>query len=245
MRVQVLSDTHVEFHRDGGLELFKGLPGDRLDALILAGDVGVVQDRSVLEARLRDACAKYPTVLYLLGNHEFYGSQIGYVEKWADGLESRFPNLKLLKPDKVVKLGGRRFIGGTMWFPYDPMNGVYQGLLNDFNMILGDFVPWVYQENERFEDFLRREMGPGDIVVTHHLPSLRSVPPTYKGSALNRFFVSELDDLIVTRKPALWIHGHTHQGCDYEIEDTRIVCNPFGYPFEGKDTFTEQRIIEI
>ena len=33
-------------------------------------------------------------------------------------------------------------------------------------------------------------------------------------------------------QPKLWIHGHTHDRCDYAIGNTRVVANPLGYPTE-------------
>jgi hypothetical protein len=34
------------------------------------------------------------------------------------------------------------------------------------------------------------------------------------------------------RQPKLWIHGHSHDRCDYAPGETRIVANPLGYPNE-------------
>lgn len=65
-----------------------------------------------------------------------------------------------------------------------------------------------------------------------------SVAPEYKGSALNPFFVCDVEHVIRRNRPKLWIHGHTHTSCDYWIDHpvghvgsqtTRVVCNPFGY----------------
>lgn len=30
----------------------------------------------------------------------------------------------------------------------------------------------------------------------------------------------------------LWIHGHSHDRCDYLLGKTRIIANPLGYPNE-------------
>jgi hypothetical protein len=68
------------------------------------------------------------------------------------------------------------------------------------------------------------------VVVTHHLPSQRCVAPQWAGHPLNPFFVCELDALIQERRPAIWIHGHTHDSVDVRVGETRILCNPFGYP---------------
>jgi predicted phosphodiesterase len=51
----------------------------------------------------------------------------------------------------------------------------------------------------------------------------------YEGEISNPYFLCDVEELIRSRKPTLWIHGHTHKSRDYRIEDTRVVCNPFGY----------------
>jgi hypothetical protein len=35
------------------------------------------------------------------------------------------------------------------------------------------------------------------------------------------------------QRAALWIHGHMHDPFDYEINGTRVICNPRGYPGES------------
>jgi hypothetical protein len=45
---------------------------------------------------------------------------------------------------------------------------------------------------------------------------------------------------------AVWIHGHTHDSCDYVEEGTRVVCNPRGYgPFELNAAFDPILTIEV
>lgn len=70
------------------------------------------------------------------------------------------------------------------------------------------------------------------VVVTHHLPSERSVSAKYARHELTPAFASHLDDLIPGAQ--LWIHGHTHESVDYVGDAagrvTRVVCNPRGYP---------------
>jgi hypothetical protein len=34
-------------------------------------------------------------------------------------------------------------------------------------------------------------------------------------------------------RPALWVHGHTHDSYDYWVGSTRVVCNPRGYDDEN------------
>jgi len=47
----------------------------------------------------------------------------------------------------------------------------------------------------------------------------------------------------------LWLHGHTHNNFDYNVNGTRVVCNPMGYPhpFGGWENnhFDPGRMVEI
>jgi hypothetical protein len=78
-------------------------------------------------------------------------------------------------------------------------------------------------------DHVTREPG-SYVVVGHHCPSEQSVAACYKGNLLNGAFRSRLDAFIEARPQIrLWLHGHTHHNFDYEIGQTRVVCNPRGY----------------
>lgn len=69
------------------------------------------------------------------------------------------------------------------------------------------------------------------VVVTHHLPTFESVPHEYRREYHgNGAYASDLSDFILDRpRIKYWIHGHTHDACDYMIGDTRVICNPRGY----------------
>ena len=36
------------------------------------------------------------------------------------------------------------------------------------------------------------------------------------------------------KPPKLIVHGHTHRRMDYMLGDTRVICNPRGYPGENE-----------
>ena len=71
------------------------------------------------------------------------------------------------------------------------------------------------------------------VVVTHHYPSKRSTAARWANDPLTAAFGSKLSLDLLTQAN-LWIHGHTHDSCDYRLGDSkksvRIVCNPRGYP---------------
>ena len=76
---------------------------------------------------------------------------------------------------------------------------------------------------------LNKELEDDDVLITHYLPSYRSVAKEYVGSHLNRFYVCDLSSVLNVVSPKLMIHGHTHSSCDYHLGETRVICNPFGY----------------
>lgn len=244
MRVSLLSDTHLEFYKDQGQSFIEGLDPSGVDVLILAGDITV---GGRIRSALKQFCAKYPHVIYLTGNHEYYRCSPDEVAEYIEEAKAASPNLTVLD-NSTVEIGGVRFAGTSLWFRDDPMNFRYQGMLNDFNMI-EDFVPWVYDENRKAEAFLKEVLStPGavDVVVTHHLPSYECVSPQYQGSPLNRFFVAPVADTVPAENlPRYWFFGHTHSPNSFVRDGCQFICNSRGYPHEPKDGFKEKLVFEI
>ena len=89
-------------------------------------------------------------------------------------------------------------------------------------------------------------MRPGDVVVTHHLPTPKAVALCYAKSPLNPFFVHDVKELILKARPALWIFGHTHTSADFVLGDTRLIRNRLGYVgAEQNARFDDQLMVEI
>lgn len=222
MRLLAISDLHFEFHRDGGRAFVEGLSPDGVDVLVLAGDICLAEE---IPNTMRMFCERFAHVVYVCGNHEFYNSTREEVLRRCDEASRQSMNLSVLDK-QVVEINGTRFVGAPLWFGKSraPKAG-----MTDFRVIRGDFTKWVYKESQAAVDFFDQELRPGDVAVSHHLPSYRSVHPIWVGSPMNPFFVREVDDVILRRQPALWIHGHTHVSTDYLLGSTRVVCNPFGY----------------
>ena len=241
LRMQVLSDIHLEYHGAPWAAFVAEVARDDVDVIVLAGDIcSAAQLREVLLAFLTcDA-----EVVYVLGNHEFYGSGFGAIRAELAHIAASSPRLHWLD-NSVAHVCGRRFVGTTLWFPDAVENAIYSGGLSDFHLI-DDFAAQVYQENARAVAFLRETVVAGDIVVTHHLPSWRSVSPRFLHEPLTRFFVTPLDDLVEASGVPLWIHGHTHDSFDYMLGHTRVVCNPLGYLGHGTNgDFDGGLVVEV
>src|SRR5688572_7280254 len=91
--------------------------------------------------------------------------------------------------------------------------------------------------------------NPADIptvVVTHHAPSARSIHPKYVSAGpINHAFASDLDYLVEGSGAAIWVHGHVHDPFSYMIGNTRVLCNPRGYPSEAGNGFDPNLLVEV
>jgi Icc-related predicted phosphoesterase len=83
------------------------------------------------------------------------------------------------------------------------------------------------------------------VVVTHHAPSLLSVPEKFRTDQLSPAYASSLDTVVAGSRAKLWIHGHLHEAKDYTIGQTRVLCNPRGYPDETDSGFQPELVLEI
>jgi len=251
-KLRIMSDTHLEF---GPLDLEP--IGE--DVLVLAGDVGLYTGGAEWAAEY--AGRHQIPVVMIAGNHEFYrpahtvDSTLAALRKTA----ASEPLLHFLQDDGV-EVAGVRFIGATLWTDFN-LNGDQPRAMmraaqamNDYRLIQdedGRFKPrHALWRHERSVRFLRASLPPAPgmptVVMTHHLPSPRSIAGRYASSDYNAAYASRLDDLVAGSGAALWIHGHTHVSQDYRIGDTRIICNPRGYyGHELNPDFNPNLIVEV
>jgi predicted phosphodiesterase len=243
MRIQPVSDLHLEFDEDGGRRFALELPvlGD---VLVLAGDILPIRAVPRVRETLGWFCARFPRVVYVTGNHEYYRTGPREASGVLREVARELPNLDVLD-EAVVEIEGTRFVGATLWFPPTPDEVGYRQFLSDFALI-DDFVPWVHETHARHLAFLERTVQPDDVVVTHFVPHPRSIAAQFATSPLNRFFVAEDAAPLVERSGArLWIHGHTHVSFDYAVGQTRVVCNPRGYPHEPGTSMNPELVIQV
>lgn len=247
LRIRVLSDLHLEL---GPWQA----PQAEADVVVLAGDIHAGTHG------LHWAHRQFPNVpvIYVPGNHEYYDEEL------EDALallrrEAQRVGIHLLDGNEV-RVAGVRFLGATLWTDF-ALHGGAAGTLKESmayaDQAMADFELIRYR-GRRFEAKLSRSLHLGQVqwleaslaagtdgpivIVTHHLPHRLSIAPRYEGHPLTAAFASDLDHLV--RSPvALWIHGHTHEPCDYRVNGTRVVCNPRGY--EDHDGFDPVLVIEL
>lgn len=237
MKLFVCSDLHTEFLQPvEQWDMFKKFP--EADGIIIAGDLST---KKYLVDNLKYLCSKYKNVLYAVGNHEFYSSSFSEIEYLLSNI--RELNFHWLN-DSACTINGTTFLGGTLWFPDNPLNQLYERQMNDFSYIK-DFRKEVYERNKKTIDVFNKHMNENTVVITHHLPSYQSVNEKYKGDQLNRFFVCDVENLILEKQPKYWVHGHSHDAVRYKIENTEIICNPRGYIHEITKNFDYNLVIEV
>lgn len=242
MRLHIVSDLHFEFHRDDGKQIARNIGQavvrNKSDVLVVAGDLCTA--RTVYDSLAKLAAHCPVPILYVTGNHEHYGSSIAEVRELLKALP---PTVISLDNSHVV-IDGVTLLGGTGWFPHRADNHVFTPWMTDFRVVRRLAQEYKH-EHESFRKCVDALCRPGSVVISHHLPSEQSVPERFKGSDLNRFFVGEFEDLVYDHEPALWIHGHTHSACDYQLHKTRVVCNPLGYPGESPNRYNFNKVIDL
>ena len=238
VKLHILSDLHLGHC---GFER----PRNDADVVILAGDVARPRD-AVAWARHFDK-----PVLYVPGNHEFYGGSLrGAATELAR--QSAGTCVRVLDNTEIV-IERVRFLGTTLWTDFELFGAgekreaamaEAQKLMRDFSRIRVDdedarpFSPddsvTLFERDARWLAAMldTRHDGP-TVVITHHAPSRQSVHPRFASSLLNAAFVSDAERLLGGDRVQLWIHGHTHDSFDYLVNGTRVVCNPRGYAKEG------------
>ncbi len=251
MRLWVLSDLHVELTR--GWDLPAGDARPQFDVLVIAGDLIPRMERGVtwLLERVPDR-----PVLYVGGNHEFYGTDIDRTVEKARATAAG-TNVHLLQHD-CIRIGDVTFAGATTWTDFDLFGdphramGVAAERMNDFRKIrIGRhakrFRPSYalarhLQARSFFELEMRKPRSGKLVVISHHAPhagaALAPSDPLGPDEILSAAYRSDLTALMRPAandgrgalKPAdLWIYGHTHESEDTMIGATRVVSNAKGY----------------
>lgn len=253
MKIAYASDIHTEFGNQRPLRL-----PEPVDVLVLAGDIGKgVAAIDYAATFLEDA----QDIVIVAGNHEYWKGELASVNEKMRQAASRDPRLHYLERSTVV-LGEWTFIGATAWtdFSYGGVgqpHNLWQArqVMNDYKKIKFKTPGGIYRkllpEDILSVNLLARRyifdqlatVGPKSIVVTHHAPTHLSIGENYKYDDTNFCYVNTWgNDIAYCDGPALWFHGHIHDACDYMVGDTRVLCNPVGYP--GQDMTSNFKIIE-
>ena len=242
MKIQLASDLHLEARfrtSNSQIEPHKVLEDRGADVVILAGDImpstGGIEFANLVQQRFQKP------VIYVFGNHEFYGVDYQLERQKLKALAE--PGVFVLDRDEVV-IDGVRFLGCTLWTDF-ALFGTPEHSMQEAEQALADFVyirmgqrlmtasdQLVQHQTDVawLEEKLQLPHAK-TVVVTHHAPSRQSVADEYADDSCTPAFVSDLARLMGPGV-SLWCHGHTHNAFNYVENGTQVVCNPLGYPGE-------------
>lgn len=256
MKIRYMSDLHLEF---GDHQLTK-MEDEHEQILVLAGDIGLAANLGFLEF-LNDACNRFRDVIYIMGNHEHYHSDYGdtfsTITNNFDSLYGQ-QNIHFLE-NEVLKIENVSFVCSTLWTSFNNGDPIAMNIarmkINDY-CVIGKFSPiislYIHRKSSEFIfNSIKSEKNAGQkvVVVTHMLPSYGSIHDDFRTPAamqLNYSYFTSLENEIIDTDPDFWIHGHTHESFDYEIGNTRILCNPRGYtPDALNKNFDDTLLLEI
>lgn len=242
MRIRVLSDLHLEFDRP------HSIPGADADLVILAGDI-----HNGTAGILWAADTFSTPVVYVPGNHEYYGGSIPAVKREMQAAAAATRGrVCLLDPGEfALPEFATRVLGVTLWADFTLFGGAAheieiamqacQRYMTDFNGLIRipageglraflprDCVGLHRAELDWLERKLERPYAGKTVVVTHHAPHRGSLAERFARDLVSAGFITDLGRLM-GKRVALWVHGHTHDAFDYSVDGTRVVCHPRGY----------------
>ncbi len=250
MRLHVLSDLHLEHAPFTP-------PQVDADVVVLAGDIapgsaGVEWIQRELDGR---------PVLYVAGNHEFYGQDLPGLTAEMRSAADPGSALHVLENDEVV-IDGVRFLGCSLWSDFDFAGAenratsmrVCGRVVNDFKQIRvtgsdrtlqPQDTRAVHLESRAWLEARLSTPHPGPtVVITHHAPLIRERPDDRVLAAIGGAFASDLSPLM-GGSVDLWVFGHVHRSVDTNVNGTRVLSNQRGYPHEPVDGFDPELVVEV
>lgn len=264
MKLRILSDLHIEFFGCTP-------PAVDADVVLLAGDIGAgLQGIAWAAEHFTD---KGQQVVYVPGNHEYYGNDMAaWSAEAADLSVACGVTLGDMASVLVQKHGEVpvRIVACTLWTDFALFGDAQleycgeraQAVLYDYTAIgvagrrlrwpdtkalHTNMLAWLVAEVQK-----ANAAGEKVVVATHHAPSLKSSLPVYLNDPVSAGFASNLE-AFASEHVDLWVHGHMHNSADYVLGRCRIMANPRGYPltrwspdtqFENAD-FNPVLVVEV
>jgi Icc-related predicted phosphoesterase len=242
MTITLYSDLHLEFAPWEP-------PALDAEVVILAGDIAVGTAGIAWAAETFRRRSPTPEILYIPGNHEYYGGDIEIIRREMRAA-ARKEGIHLLDNDTFTS-GNVRFLGTTLWSDfsfYESEEWTKRSIataatsLNDYTAIRkgarsltpADTITLHRDARAWLNEELRKPFNGKTVVITHFAPHRGCVAARYDGDILTPYFVVNLAQIMRAHRPDLWMFGHTHHNVDIVDESgCRVVCNQRGYMKEA------------
>jgi predicted phosphodiesterase len=254
MRIQILSDLHVEF---GEFDP----PAVDADLTILAGDIHTAARGPAWALRNFDR-----PVVFVPGNHDYWGINLQRFGREAEKRmeqvppeHRRAPAIHILENGDTVELDGVRIIGATLWIDFMLAGELRRRQAMEYgHKVMNDFkkVRWGNEFRKlaptnmqalhiQHLAAIKRELAKPfegtTILVTHHPWHPESLKNDNQEIGLDEAcYATDLRETLLMEgvSPDLVISGHTHKAMDTNEGSTRFISNPRGYSTLDKTTRT-------
>lgn len=238
MEVQIYSDIHIEFYK-----LFPRIK-PYAPVLILAGDIGKITHHQ-FKPFMDYVSEHWEKVFFVLGNHEYYSSNITKVtlENMYIEFFNNYDNITLLNRS-CEEYKGYIFMGCTLWSEYpngcpdnyvncmkqikmkDDLNNSVKINRNYYNTLHDTDKSWLLST---IDNITNSKI----IVITHYPITCKNTSnPIHSTQPYPQLFANSIR-LNKYTNDITCIYGHTHYSNDFINEyDIRTIGNQFGYLFE-------------
>jgi predicted phosphodiesterase len=242
MKFQVASDIHLENFKPG--QTIRSVIKPVAENLIIAGDLGRVENANFFKNALKDLCSVFKRVIFVPGNHEYYSMGLNKINMAnVDlflhnlSLEEGFRNLTILNNNTTV-VDDVLIFGSTFWSQCPQQHYLATQLYKNGKLVdateynnmhkiavqtLRDTIDYASREHLRL------------LVVTHHAPSFEgTLAPHHivdnkapaKGNTKNYMYCSDNIKLVNDPVVVAWIYGHT----GYNGNIGKLVTNQMDKP---------------
>lgn len=242
MQFQIISDIHIE----SGVNIQDVVKPVKNTTLIVAGDLGRVENYDAYYETLKWLCDNFNNVILVPGNHEYYtsNSELNYfaVNSTLFKMKQTLSNLIILIDDYVT-INDILIFGSTFWsycpkeyfinipLHYEPHKLIdahaYNKLHLNAQKKLEMCIEYAYTENLKV------------LVVTHHAPTFAgTLHPKYRDVSLtkNYMYCSNSDHFLGNNVVKCWIYGHTGYNGVYD----KLVSNQV-----GKNNYNQELTIKL
>ncbi len=226
MRYGIISDLHLDHYpREDRHAILHKVNSSSVDHLLIAGDLG---NGHGWEGFLKSLTLPYT---WVRGNHDYYGQvltshygingDVAYGTLWSN-----------FREDYMSKAIAQATVSDFFRIasPSDPTQTIYP---DDQVQLFVQHVQWLRD-------------NPKPVIMTHFPPSTKSIASKYIGEPTNPYFCNDFSDAEIQAFHAkLWVHGHVHSAFDYIVGNTRIICNPLGYPAENYLDVRDYQVVVV
>ena len=234
--------VHSDLHSECSLCTISNLA--ELDVLVLAGDIGDPATVPLFFDYLRRKAPKLP-VLYVLGNHEYYGFALNEAKDLYRSICQKY-DITLLDDDSIT-LDGVQFIGSTLWTDFS-LGGDADASMRWAGRTLPDFRE-IYDEKGRpltpetmrmlhqvSRAYIETALDPAAearVVISHFVPRLELVAKRHYTKAVgllhSAYWTTHLPELTtrepVDLRPQPRQHQHLHRRHPLRQQPARLLAH--------------------